>query len=82
MYLIMVEGDLRIEVNNHRIRINEGEWKDIPPNFRHSTIRVSAYHRVFMWRGYVEYEYNWRNNTYQPATTLDKILSLLHFEFL
>ncbi len=82
MYLIMVEGDLRIEVNNHRIRINEGEWKDIPLHFRYSTIRVSADNRIFMWRGYVEYEYNWKDNTYYPATKLDKILSLFYLEFL
>lgn len=82
MYLIMTEGDLRIEVNNHRIRINRGTWVDIDPRFRHSTIRVDEQNRIFMWRGYVEYLYNWRENTYTPATTFDKILSFFHFELI
>lgn len=82
MYLIMTEGDLQVEVKDHRIRINGDKWTDIDPRFRYSTIRIDRDNKMFMWRGWVEYEYDWRNNTYTPANIFNKILSLLHFELI
>lgn len=78
MYLIMTEGDLKVEMHNHRIRVNEGIWFSINPHMRNGTVRVE-HGKIYMWRGLVEYEYNWQDNTYAPATTFDKFLSLFQW---
>ena len=82
MYLIMTEGDLQVEVKDHCIRINGDKWTDIDPRFRYSTIKIDRDNKIFMWRGCVEYEYDWKNNTYAPANIFNKILSLLYFELI
>lgn len=82
MYLIMVEGDLRIEITNYKpepgrlkIRVGEGNWYVIPEKMKYGTLEVNRDQKIFMWSGWVKYEYMYLDNTWRPATTLDKILA-------
>lgn len=84
MYLIMTDDDLKVEITNYKpepgrmmIRVNEGDWFIAPYSMRFNTVRIEN-NKIFMWRGLVEYEYNWSNNTFTPRRMIDRILSLFH----
>lgn len=82
MYLIMTEGDLQIEITNYqpepgrlKIRVNEGHWYVIPPQMKYGTLKVTQDQKIFMWRGLIEYEYNYQDNTWEPAHLIDRVMS-------
>lgn len=82
MYLIMVQGELRVEFRQQPtgcIKVNGGKWVDVPDKFRRGTIEVTD-SRIFMWRGLIKYEYLYLSNMWVPAGKLDRFLSLFYTE--
>lgn len=85
MYLIMSQDDLRVEIKPYPdmpdrqvISINNGQWRLLPKEFKYGTLQITEDNKIFMWRGYVKYEYFWRTGQWIPAKRIDRFFALFY----